>query len=151
MGGGGGRREGEREAVCQKGDWSRGIVMTSRSFLSFFLSCFPSLSPGVQTKGSASCGSRLCHPGVGSPGREGWPRPARGPYSARGQALLWLLVGNPEQGLPRRVGGGGPSPETCFSFGARSRGRVAGRGSQPLPQPLVPRTGGLRQAGGNSG
>lgn len=36
--------------------------MTSRSFLSFFLSCFPSHSPGVQTKGSASCGSWLCHP-----------------------------------------------------------------------------------------
>lgn len=116
--------------------------MTSRSFLSFFLSCFPSLSPGVQTKGSASCGSRLCHPGVGSPGREGWPRPARGPYSARGQALLRLLVGNPEQGLPRRVGGEAHLRRPAFHLGPGAEAGWLGRDRSLFPSPSCPGPGG---------
>ena len=131
-------REGERDAVCQKGDWSRGSVMTSRSSLSFFLSCFPSLSPGAQTKGSASCSSWLCHPGAGSPSREGWPHPARGPCSSSGTALLWLLVGNPEQGLPGGAAGAVSGALLCvwgreprqggWDWGARTGRRPYGMG-----------------------
>lgn len=134
--------------------------MTSRSFLSFFFSRFPSLSAGSQTKGSASCSSWLCHPG-----REGWPRPAWGPCAARGQLCFGSLEEIRSTGS--RVGWGSVSGHLawsrfteyselegthrdhpvqlssewpvwgCFSCGTR-RGW---EGIPALPQPLVSRAG----------
>lgn len=80
--------------------------MTSRSFLSFFLSCFPSHSPGVQTKGSASCGSWLCHPGAGSPDERVGPVPPGDPALLGDSSALapFRKSGTrvPRRGRPRR-------------------------------------------------
>lgn len=104
--------------------------------------------------------------------RRGEPRPGGvapsclGTQRCSGTALLRLLAGNPEHGLPSGLGGRlwrlawyqctayselegthrdhrvQPLSEWpvrgCFSSGASSRGRVAGRGAQLPPRPSCP-------------
>lgn len=151
-----GGREGEREAVCQK-DWSRGIVMTSRSFLSFFLSSFLAFHPSLPAH-----------------------RQKARPHAARGYVILAGRGGPVLPGDPRLLGdssapapcrksgalspmwGGGASLETClvsvhiyqnivslqlpsewvsFHLGPAAEEIPA------LPQPPVPRTGGADRRG----
>lgn len=83
--------------------------------------------------------------------RRGEPRPGGvapscpGTLLSSGTALLWLLVGNPERGLPGGVAGAA-SGDLLFIWGQELR-QGGWEGTAASSRPLVPRTGGLSQFG----